>query len=107
MPGEDPPDRRDRRDRCDLPGKVVGDGLGAGVMTGFGERPPQRQDGRLDLGAMLVRTRPRPPALRLEGRVAAAAKAADQLIDPGPRDPMAPRQLGRTAPLEHDVALTG
>ena len=51
-------------------------------------------------GAVLVRAGVRPPAARLESRITALAEAPDELVDPGPRDPMAPGQLGRTAPLQ-------
>jgi len=100
---KDPPDRGERGGRVlQATREVADDGLGAGVVARSDQVTAQLEDDGLDLGPDGVRAGARPARARLDRRVAALAVPRDKLIDPASRKVVRPRELARTAPLEHD-----
>src|SRR5207245_9316771 len=99
---KDPPNRGDRGDLLQPAREVMGDGLGAGVVTGSDQILAQLENKSLDLRPDLVRAGARPPRARLERRVPALAVPRDELIDPAARKVVRPCKLARTASFKRD-----
>src|SRR5215207_5949911 len=99
---QDPPDRRDRRDRslAVTPGEVVGDRVSSRIQTLVRELLAQPNDLVFDHPSGAVRAPPRPPGPRLEAGLPFGIEPANELVDPPAGDPLVPGPLGLRAPLD-------
>jgi len=82
--------------------QVPGDGLRAGVQALAGEVLAQTDDQVGGVGADRGGGGLRPPGPRLERCVALGLVAGQQRVDPGPGDPVSPRDLADRALLASD-----
>ena len=98
---EDAPHGGDRRRFVEVALQPLGDALGTIVVAGLGQLAAEADDlGNYLVGGLLgVGTGP--AGTRLEGWVAALAKALQELEEPAPGDPVGPCQTGRTLAAHH------
>jgi hypothetical protein len=82
--------------------QVPGDGVRAGVQALPGQLFPQQSDQLCGVRADRVRGGLRPPGPRLERRLPLGLVAGQQRVDPGPGDPVRPRDLANRALLDND-----
>ena len=81
--------------------QVPGDGLGAGVVAGFGELFAQRDDRVLDVLADAVGVAAGAARPRLERGLALGLVAGDEGLHPAPRDAVVASDLALGPALEH------
>jgi hypothetical protein len=82
--------------------QVPGDGLRPGVQALPGQFLAQPHDQAGRIVADRGRGGLRPPGPRLERRLALGLVAGQQRLDPGPGDPVSPRDLADRALLDSD-----